>query len=65
MPPGECGRLDWETRIAKLGAILRDAHDALLMSEGMLRKHAYGATADEVRRVYDDVCAAVTMTAAQ
>lgn len=53
------------TRIAELEAAIRDAHDALLMSEGILRKHNYEATADEVRRVYDRLCALVTMTKMQ
>lgn len=57
--------LGLEKRIAALETIMRDAHDALLMSEGILRKHAYEATADEVKRVYDKVCAAVPMTATQ
>ena len=61
----KCEICDRDKRIAELETILRDAHDALLMSEAILRKHTYAATADEVQRVYDKVCAAVTMTAIQ
>lgn len=60
-----CALLEADSRVAELETILREAHDALLMSEAVLRKHTYEATANEVKRVYDKVCAAVTMTAVQ
>jgi hypothetical protein len=48
-----------KARIAELTMMLRDVHDPLLISEALLRKHGYPATADMVKEVYDKLCTLV------
>jgi hypothetical protein len=54
-----------EKRIAELEAALRDAHDPLLISAALLRKHDYNETADMVQTAFDRICALVPTTQEQ